>query len=70
MTHRSMIVMSGATRPEAQAAAVTSEVIRHGKIFVFHSEPFKARIEVDFAEARGKMTFRGCSTAVEVVARF
>lgn len=31
-----MIVISGATRPEAQAAAVRSEVTRHGKFLVFH----------------------------------
>lgn len=34
--NRSMIVIRGATRPEAQAAAVMSEVIRQGRSAVFH----------------------------------
>lgn len=34
--YRSMIVIRGATRPEAQAAAVRSEVIRQGRSAVFH----------------------------------
>lgn len=34
---RSMMVIRGETRPEAQVAAVKSEVTRHGKFFVFHS---------------------------------
>lgn len=37
MIYRSRIVMRGETRPEAQAAAVKSDVIRHGKFFVFQS---------------------------------
>ena len=37
MLYRSMIVIQGETRPEAQAAAVTSHVIRQGKFFVFQS---------------------------------
>ena len=36
LAYRSMIVMAGETRPEAQAAAVRSEVIRHGKLTEFH----------------------------------
>lgn len=46
--YRSMIVINGATRPEAQAAAVISEVILHGRFFVFHSEPLRERTEVGF----------------------
>lgn len=34
-----MIVIRGATRPEAQAAAVMSEVIRQGRSAVFHLRP-------------------------------
>lgn len=34
--YRSMIVIRGATRPEAQAAAVMSEVIRQRRSAVFH----------------------------------
>ena len=37
-SYRSMIVITGATKPEAQAAAVISEVTRHGKSLVFHLE--------------------------------
>lgn len=36
--YRSMIVISGETRPEAHAAAVTSEVTRHGRSLVFHCD--------------------------------
>ena len=35
--YRSMMVMRGETRPDAQAAAVKSDAIRHGKFFVFQS---------------------------------
>lgn len=37
LSYRSIAVIRGETRPEAQAAAVMSEVTRHGKFFVFHS---------------------------------
>ena len=33
----SMMVIQGETRPEAHAAAVKSEVTRHGRFFVFQS---------------------------------
>ena len=36
LSYRSRMVMSGETRPEAQTAAVKSERIRHGRLFVFH----------------------------------
>lgn len=35
LVYRSMMVIRGETRPEAQAAAVKSETTRHGKLFVF-----------------------------------
>ena len=35
LVYRSMMVIRGETRPEAQVAAVKSETIRHGKLFVF-----------------------------------
>ena len=62
--YRSMIVMSGATRPDAHAAAVRSEVILHGNCFVFHVLSFKDRIVVGSGGACGSMTFRGCSRAL------
>ena len=40
-----MMVMRGATEPDAQAAAVTSEVIRHGRSFVFHFCSWKGMME-------------------------
>ena len=61
-----MIVISGATRPEAQAAAVTSEVTLHGRFFVFHSEVV--------AGGRPKEGFVGawvkscCSSGLSVIA--
>ena len=39
------MVIRGATQPEAQAAAVTSEAIRHGRSFVFHSCSWKGMME-------------------------
>ena len=56
-----MIVISGATRPEAQAAAVMSEVILHGKFLALYFEPYKGRIEVDLEGAFERMTFGVCS---------
>jgi len=41
--YRSIIVISGATRPEAQAAAVKSDVIRHGRSLIFHFCGLKGR---------------------------
>ena len=35
--YRSIMVIQGETRPEAQVAAVKSEVTRHGKLIVFQS---------------------------------
>ena len=40
-----MMVIRGATRPEAQAAEVTSDVIRHGRSLVFHLGSWKEAIE-------------------------
>ena len=54
-----MIVISGATKPEAQAAAVMSEVTLHGRFLALYFEPYKGRIEVEGAFER--MTFGGCS---------
>ena len=50
------MVIKGATRPEAQAAAVTSEATRHGRFFVFNSRSLKGMIEEGFEGARGTMT--------------
>ena len=51
-----MMVMRGATEPDAQAAAVTSEVIRHGRSFVFHSCSWKGMMEEGLLCGRGTMT--------------
>lgn len=37
LLYRSMMVIRGETSPEAQAAAVMSDMTRHGKFFVFQS---------------------------------
>ena len=50
------MVMRGATEPEAQAAAVTSEVIRHGRSFVFHSCSWKGMMEGGLLCGRDTMT--------------
>ena len=50
------MVMRGATEPEAQAAAVTSEAIRHGRFFVFHFCSWKGMMEGGLLWARGTMT--------------
>ena len=51
-----MMVMSGATEPDAQAAAVTSEVIRHGRSFVFHCCSWKGMMEGGLLCGRETMT--------------
>lgn len=68
MIYRSMIVISGATRPEAQAAAVTSDVIRHGRFVVVHVCGLKGRTWEDFEGARGRTTFGARSRALSVIA--
>ena len=50
------MVIIGATQPDAHAAAVTSEVIRHGKFFVFHSCSRKGMMEGGLLCDRGTMT--------------
>ena len=40
------MVINGATSPEAQAAAVTSEATRHGRPLVFQLEPRDGEIKV------------------------
>jgi len=44
MTYLSMIVMRGETKPEAQAAAVTSEVTLHETALVFHWRSLHGRV--------------------------
>ena len=56
-SHRSMIVIRGETRPEAHAAAVISDVNRHGKLSVFQALLLSGKILVDLETGRGKMTF-------------
>lgn len=56
---RSMMVMRGETRPEAQAAAVKSEVTRHGKFFVFQLSDLSGSSAVGAAGGRGWMTVGG-----------
>lgn len=58
--YRSIIVIRGETRPEAQAAAVMSDVTRHGKCFVFQAWLLRGRTVVGF-EDWGRMTFGGGS---------
>ena len=52
-----MIVIRGATRPDAQAAAVISEVTLHGKPLVFHPVLFGGRTRVGFGGGWGRMIF-------------
>ena len=54
--YRSIMLMRGATRLEAQTAAVMSEVIRHGRSFVFHFCSFKGLTEGGFGSGLGTMT--------------
>ena len=42
-TYRSIMVISGETKPDAHAAAVRSDVTRHGRSAVFHFESFSGR---------------------------
>ena len=56
------MVMRGATRPEAQAAAVTSVVTRHGRSLVFRLCSLRGMIEGGFGGARETMTFGGASS--------
>ena len=55
------MVMRGATRPEAQAAAVTSVVTRHGRSLVFHLCSLRGITEGGFGGARETMMFGGAS---------
>ena len=42
--YRSMILISGETKPDAQVAAVRSEATRHGRLLVFHcDDSFKGK---------------------------
>ena len=50
------MVITGATEPDAQAAAVTSEAIRHGRSLVFHSCSWKGMTEGGLLCGRGTMT--------------
>lgn len=59
MLYLSMMVIQGETRPEAQVAAVRSDVIRHGKFFVFQSRDLRAITAVGAGGGRGRITFGG-----------
>lgn len=52
-TYRSIIVMMGATRPEAHAAEVMSERNRHGRSLVFHFWALMATGEEVEEDVRG-----------------
>lgn len=60
-SYRSIIVIRGEMRLEAQAAAAMSDVIRHGKSFVFQFALLWGRTVVDFEAGRVRMTFGGDS---------
>ena len=51
------MVMRGETRPDAQAAAVKSEVTRHGKMVVFQTWDLRGSAAVGAGGGRGRMTF-------------
>ena len=59
MLYLSMMVIQGETRPEAQAAAVRSDVIRHGKFFVFQLWDLRGITAIGAGGGRGRMTFGG-----------
>ncbi len=59
--YRSIIVIKGETRPEAQAAAVMSDMTRHGKFSVLQLAVLRERDVVGFEADRGRMTFGGGS---------
>ena len=55
--YRSIMVMRGETRPEAQAAAVKSEKMRHDRLLVFHSRDLRESIVFGAWDGRGIMMF-------------
>ncbi len=63
-----MIVISGATRPEAQAAAVTSDAIRHGRFSALQFCGLEGRTWEDFEGVRRRTTFGECSRALSAIA--
>ena len=57
MLYLSMMVIQGETRPEAQVAAVRSDVIRHGKFFVFQLWDLRGITAVGAGGGRGTTSF-------------
>ena len=56
-TYRSIMVISGETKPAAHAAAARSDVIRHGRLAVFHFDSWSGKafeaMLLDFGEKSG-----------------
>ena len=69
MLYLSMMVIQGETRPEAHVAAVRSDVIRHGRFFVFQSWDLRGITAVGAGGGRGRMAFGGAGLSAMDPAR-